>query len=148
MSSALALAEPVMGEAGSASSAQCGTVIPLSNAGEWLVTALRALGSVAELPPGWDGYGSPAPNQGVIESAIRVLVALQGQDLPAPHVVPVPGGGVQLEWHVRSRELELEVLPDATLAYLMVGEGDQKIEGHLQNPRDAARVCLGWLAGT
>jgi len=35
-------------------------------------------------------------------------------------VAPLPYGGVQLEWREPGREIEIEIAPDGTLAYLLI----------------------------
>src|SRR5262249_7559945 len=85
----------------------------------WMSEALQAVNAFENLRPGWDGRRSTPPRADVLELARRIVVAAaRVPDAPAPHVAPVPGGGVQIEWHVGPRDLELEVLPDLMLGYL------------------------------
>lgn len=78
--------------------------------------------SLATLPPDWDTYGSP-PIQPTAVVAVRYLLEeSQVLGLPLPQVVPVPGGGLQLEWNLEGRALEMEVGARGELAYLFVDE--------------------------
>jgi hypothetical protein len=45
---------------------------------------------------------------------IRDSLAPLGQDARAPFVVPLPSGGVQVEWHTTQGEMELELAADGT----------------------------------
>ena len=53
---------------------------------------------------------------------LEVLSELEPYDeLPTAHVGPTIGGGLGIEWHNGSRELDLEILPDGTIEYLKTG---------------------------
>ncbi|HLX64216.1 MAG TPA: hypothetical protein VKX17_23290 [Planctomycetota bacterium] len=91
------------------------------------------LGKLAQLPSGWDGHDSPPIKTETIEQAERVLAALEAESAPAPHICPVAGGGVQLEWQHGGRELEIEILPDGSVQYLTV-HGNDMDEGILPLP--------------
>jgi hypothetical protein len=51
-----------------------------------------------------------------------------GIEMPTPFLVPTPSGGVQLEWKVLARELELEVLKPSRFEFLAV-DGERESEG-------------------
>ncbi|MBK6688775.1 MAG: hypothetical protein IPG45_30160 [Deltaproteobacteria bacterium] len=69
-------------------------------------SCLRLLG----LRPGWDSYGAESPRPDLVEAALQLLVRMLKQDVPAPTVVPTNRGGLQLEWHLPTRDLEVEVV--------------------------------------
>jgi hypothetical protein len=62
-----------------------------------------SLRELAELEKDWDGHGSIPPT----EDAIRTAANLQ--------VVPVGGGGLQLEIHAGGSDLEIEIQPDGRI---------------------------------
>jgi hypothetical protein len=66
----------------------------------------------------------------MVERAIQLLTFLEWDDLPVPQIGPVPGGGIQIEWHVAERELAIEVLPNGSVEFLPV-EGEAMNEGPL-----------------
>jgi len=78
----------------------------------------KALDDLAALRANWDGYGSPAIQPAALESARRLLSAVEREGLPAPRIGPVSGGGIGIAWQTGQNELELEVLPDGALGYL------------------------------
>lgn len=77
------------------------------------------LDQLAALPAGWDGHGAPP-----VDPAILAAVREWGQAMPgwafapAPAVVPLSSGAVQLEWHVGPRVLELEFETPDTIHFL------------------------------
>ena len=125
---------PVRGSSRRASS-QWSEVIPIERSG-WFVEMATAVLRLGKLEPNWDGSGSPPVSRVAIHQALRMLQAVALQEPPLPQVLPVPGGGVQLEWHVGGRELELEFLPDGLLVYLVVEPGTSPEEGQSQLPRE------------
>jgi hypothetical protein len=130
-----------------AASPQWYRVTPLSSYPPWLRTALKTLAQLAQLPENWDGYGSPAPQRIAADRASNLLTFLEWDDLPVPQIGPVPGGGIQIEWHVANRELEIEILPDGSGEFLRV-DGEAMEEGPLTADRpDASRALVDWVMG-
>jgi hypothetical protein len=64
-------------------------------------------------------------------------------DTPVPFVAPMPSGGVQLEWSIDNRELELEIVRPNTFQYLRVWS-DQEEEGAAS--RWEAMRFVKWVA--
>jgi hypothetical protein len=113
----------------------------------WFVSALATVDSIAALPSNWDGYGSPPLAENVRQSAIAILKALNRSDVPEPNIVPVSGGGMQLEWFHEGRELELEILAEPRQAvYLMVDE-DESMKANAYPVSDFQRTdkLISWL---
>lgn len=97
------------------------------------------------LPPNWDSYGSRPVEDRAIACGLVLLLQAEAENAGAPHVCPVPGGGVQLEWQAGQRALELEALPDGSAQFLRV-DGQTMDEGPL-DPNEPAglRSLLRWL---
>lgn len=102
---------------------QWGGVTPISKANLWLRSAQRKISELAQLPENWDSYGSRPIQQPAIEQSADVLARISNLDLPNPQIFPVPGGGIQLEFQQESRELEIEILPDGSIQFLIVQDG-------------------------
>ena len=98
-----------------------------------------------DLPENWDSYGSRSIDDRAIACSLVLLIQAELEKADAPHVCPVPGGGVQLEWQAGQRALELEALPDGSAQFLRV-DGQTMDEGPL-DPSDPTRVraLLRWL---
>jgi hypothetical protein len=70
----------------------------------------------------WEQQGMLIPNDATIDRALRTLDALATMTpgLPQPEVVATPAGGIQLEWHNRRFDLEVNVSsPGEVDAYLI-----------------------------
>jgi hypothetical protein len=108
----------------------------------------RDISALQELPENWDTYGSPPIAMYAIEGA-RYLAGLASQSgLPAGRAVPVRGGGIQLEWRLGVKELELEVTPGGAVEFLKVS-GDAMSEGALPAYRDSqVSDLMQWLLQT
>lgn len=74
----------------------------------WLKPLLSSLGELFALRPNWNGYGEFPIDRA---NALRVVEILNaaGFDGPAPSVVPLHDGGVQIEWHGGEHHIEIEV---------------------------------------
>ena len=112
----------------------------------WLSSAIRALLELRKLEDDWDGSGSPPITPSAVECARALLVALEIDDPPEPQIVPVPGGGLQIEWESAERELEIEILPSGAIEYLTVEKGLVEEENHLGvDGIDDARRLVDWV---
>lgn len=73
----------------------------------------QRLRDLLQLEDGWDSYGGISPRRHLLEAGLRFVEPLLSVDIAPPHVVPTSRGGIQFEWHVGGRELEIEVVgPD------------------------------------
>lgn len=125
---------------------QSSKVIPLLNLSSWQLNTIRAIAKLARLPDDWDGYGSSKIQPKALGTACDLVLAIQVEEPPTPHISPVPGGGIQLEWQTSTRELELEILPDGSIEFLTVLEGNDMEEACL--PLDKvgeAQRLIYWL---
>jgi hypothetical protein len=80
------------------------------------------LAHLAALGDNWDSFGSPPVTAAALALARRVIergvsiLEEAGSVSPDPyHVAPIPGGGVQIEWRIEDRGLEVDVLPDGRI---------------------------------
>ncbi len=71
--------------------------------------AQSRLEGILSLAPGWDSYGAPKISLRAVHLA-QVLLLLTGTASTAS-IVPTSIGGVQLEWHTKDVDLEIECLP-------------------------------------
>lgn len=114
----------------------------------WLPSVYAKAIALASRPANWDSYGSPKITEEALAWTKRLLLAADKVcELPAPHLAPVSGGGLQLELRNGSKELELEVLPDGTLQFLAVDEAaDSENEGICENRYADPQKWMRWLA--
>ena len=133
---------------------QWNSVTPLEGVDLWLRSAQKKLTALTRLRADWDGYGSPPVQTGAIARAADLLAVLAKLDLPNPELFPVPGGGLQLEFRQDNRELEIEILPDSSIEYLLVENGTDMREGEVRSEPDYFPGVMGeipllafWLQG-
>lgn len=86
----------------------------LGTLGSWIRPAwqhrVRArLDQLRALPQNWDGYHSVAISPSVVQFVMDVLGSAMPPFTSAPSIVPVSGGGLQLEWHEGGLDIELYV---------------------------------------
>ena len=71
-----------------------GTGVVSSPEADWAARVLAQVAEFGQLAKGWDGEDSPSVGLEVVEVARRiVLQAAAHEEMPRPHVAPVPGGG-------------------------------------------------------
>ena len=75
----------------------------------WAKAVRERLNHVCALPVGWDGYRGHPTRFDVAEFAIQLLRRLCKPHTPAPSIVPLPSGGLQIEWHTPNAEIELMI---------------------------------------
>lgn len=76
---------------------------------DWDCSVRTRLGQIGALPVGWDGYGSEPIGEDVRSFALHILYSSMSSDQMAPSIVPISGGGLQLEWHTQRGDIELEI---------------------------------------
>lgn len=113
----------------------------------WFISALSDLQSLQALPENWDSYQSPRIDRACIAIAGAVLRSIGDLDVPTPSIVPVGGGGVQIEWQHRGRELELEISPGLdAIGYLKVySDGTKEEEIYSLSAMNKTCTLVRWL---
>ncbi len=107
---------------------------------------LRNLENLRELAEDWDSYGSPAVSERLIQNAKAFLNSVEDMHLPKTFVVPVSGGGVQLEWNVVDKELEVDFLQDNLVRYLKIVKDNPAEEGDFSiGDTESAHELIEWL---
>jgi hypothetical protein len=83
--------------------------VAFSKPPEWVAAAATRLVELVSINHGWDGYaGRPVTIQAA-QFAMAVLSEVMRHDVPLPSIVPLSYGGIQLEWHRKGWDLELEI---------------------------------------
>lgn len=70
----------------------------------------------------WDGAGAEIINVRSIERAVSFVRQMPTSHTIIPVVVPMSGGRLQLEWHTKTRSLELEFESPSQIHYLKCDE--------------------------
>ena len=84
-------------------------ILTLDAPAKWDVETQLQLLRLTKLPVGWDGYNSVPVKQEVAYFARAVLYQVMTDQIPTPTIVPISGGGVQIEWYVGDVEVELAI---------------------------------------
>lgn len=85
-------------------------VFATSNLPNWYSAAIQRLMELTELPDGWDGYDGVAVGKDIAIYAETVLSRVLVEGTPKASIVPMSHGGVQIEWHTLTADLELTFL--------------------------------------
>lgn len=83
----------------------------------WFEATLQGFADLFTLPPNWDTYGAGPISQLVLSRGLSLVDWLMGPDTHAPSIVPLSGGGIQMEWHHNAQYLELVVTPEEGVRY-------------------------------
>ena len=77
---------------------------PLPN---WFDPLVQGFVDALALPPNWDSYNAVAIDSKTVHDAINFIETVLAPTSPAPRVMPLASGGVQLEWHRKGIDLEV-----------------------------------------
>lgn len=112
----------------------------------WLKEIYDRISALKTLEENWDSYGG-LPVAEMAIKGLRVLLSnLDIEDMPTPHVAPLPDGGIGLHWRVGSRDLEIEVEPNGEVHYLQTNIGEEPIPGDVRSLPEAQNA-LDWVLG-
>jgi hypothetical protein len=112
----------------------------------WLKEIYDRISDLKKLEENWDSYGG-LPVADVAISRIRVLLSnLDIEDMPTPHVAPLPDGGIGMHWRVGARDLEIEVEADGSIHYLQSIIGGESVPGDAHTLPEA-QCALDWVLG-
>ncbi|MXY78953.1 MAG: hypothetical protein F4Y94_04515 [Chloroflexi bacterium] len=85
----------------------------------------------------WNGYGELPIHESAVKRVVDVLDTICA-DGPAPQVVPMSDGGVQIEWMDGALEIEVEVPPFGPAQILIVEPSGEEIEMAASSSRSPA----------
>lgn len=76
---------------------------------KWLASTTKRLFAILALNNNWDSYGAKRISDRVAGATDDLLWRVMQKNTPAPQIVPSANGSIQLEWHLRGIDLEVEV---------------------------------------
>jgi hypothetical protein len=112
----------------------------------WLLPTVRELRALLALPDGWNSYRAARIDPGAILTALELLAQTMTPTTPAPSVVPMSRGGVQLEWHEQGVDLEVSVDPDGHVMAAYENEQGTEWEDDLTERHARLAEALAELA--
>ena len=86
------------------------------------------ISSLATLPEDWNTYGGLPIAKRAIQAAHCLLEAGCIQGAPVPQIVPTSDAGIQFEWHLTGRRLEIDIDEEGAMAYFYV-DATGEVEG-------------------
>jgi hypothetical protein len=108
-----ALLSPSLGSAFSGVTAYPGRrsryVVSGQRPNSWEDKVKKRLDALCSLASGWDGYNGRCVSFSVASFALNLLESIMLDDYPLPSLVPLPSGGLQIEWHLLSGDIELVI---------------------------------------
>lgn len=82
----------------------------------WMQPVADALSELVNLPANWDSYGARPIKGDRAIAAFDLLQSIMRDGVPVPSVVPTRRGTIQIEWHARQIDLEIDVCSDTDAA--------------------------------
>ena len=110
----------------------------------WLAEVIAELQRLLHLNHGWDSYvARPVSPYAAVRGLNLLFEALPGSG-PAPQLVPMSDGGLQMEWHLRGLNVEVSVPPTGDVE---VWSEDLRSGDEQETTLDRTPEILGDLLG-
>ena len=110
---------------------------------EGLLRALKRACELQQLPRGWNSHGAEPVSDTAFRQTIEFLTAYMVGDVAVPVLVPTVRGGLQLEWHRRGVDIEVEVNPDGSVSWCAEDRrSGEEVETALAGHEDTVRAWL------
>lgn len=127
---------------------QGNAVVKIDPQWTWQKEPVLRIAECCTLKDNWDSYGGHPPSFDTVLAAIDLIDSIPQHDPPRPRVVPLATGGIQFEWKVGQRELDIEVSPDSTYRYLKFDPSKTGGDLNSEFPLDSlsgVENLLSWL---
>lgn len=96
------------------------TLVGMREVPSWV----NSLFALLRLPKNWDSYGSRQIDLQCVLAAIDLMNKISVRGFPTPNIAPLSGSGVQLEWCLGRRELEVAIASPARYTLLFEDENE------------------------
>ena len=77
----------------------------------WLGRVKKRIREMAQLPANWDSYGAVQVDPRIPPIAENLVEWFAVAGMPPPDVFATSEGGLQIEWHIRRVNIEIELSP-------------------------------------
>ena len=77
----------------------------------WLGRVKKRIAELTQLPANWDSYGAVPVDPRIPGLAEDLVEWFAVDGMPPPDVFATSDGGVQIEWHIRRVNIEIEISP-------------------------------------
>jgi len=92
-----------------------------------VAAAFRRLWSLEGLRENWNSYTARAIEISALRSGHSLIETASNLRMLPMAIIPTAQGGVQLEWRLSDREIEIEISPDET-AHVLITKSGQDME--------------------
>jgi hypothetical protein len=109
----------------------------------WFDQTMSGFADLLTLPANWDSYRAKPIDEPTVQKALELLDLLLGNNSPAPSVVPLASGGLQVEWHRAGQDLEIIFEPGANPEFFYMNESNgAEHSGSTANQLDMLRQLI------
>ncbi|MDO8629058.1 MAG: hypothetical protein Q7R41_01070 [Phycisphaerales bacterium] len=77
----------------------------------WLGRVKKRIAELTQLPANWDSYGAVPVDLRIPRLAEDLVEWFAVDGMPPPDVFATSDGGMQIEWHIRRVNIEIEISP-------------------------------------
>jgi hypothetical protein len=118
---------------------------PTGATAEYVQTVNRLI-DLLQLPNGWNSYNARPISRDNVMFAVNLLGRVMRKGTPAPNVVPKVRGGVQLEWHTKGINIEIDIDSPNKICFFAeeLRNGQNSFEE--ENPEAGERGLTTWIA--
>ena len=110
---------------------------------EELLHAIERACELQGLPRGWNSHGAEPVSNAAFTQTVEFLTAYLVRGIAGPVLVPTVRGGLQLEWHRRGVDVEVEVGPDGSVSWCAEDRrSGQDVEAVLSGHEETVRTWL------
>lgn len=74
----------------------------------WLNDVIHQVRKLLKLQQNWDSRGAQCIDRDLLEASVILLLKVMRASTPPPCMIPLSSGGVQIEWHMRGMDFEIE----------------------------------------
>jgi hypothetical protein len=100
-------------------------------AAEWIRPAVKRIEDLTGLARGWDSYDARSVSAENALAAVRFLLDNAYRELSEPAIVPLPDGGIQVEWHRGGLDVEIAFSEEESGIYVEDHEHGETVERSL-----------------
>lgn len=108
----------------------------------WFDPVVNELVQLLKLQRGWNSYNAVPVSVDAFTSALQVLFFVMQAETPVPSMVPTTRGNIQIEWHMRGMDLEVEIIDASHFRVSYEDFQDDTIweDKHLDNLTQLAQI--------
>jgi hypothetical protein len=89
----------------------------------WEQPVAERIAHLMNLPVGWDGYKGRPLTRVNAQIAMQLLATVCAPDTPCPALVPLSSGGLQVEWHRPTVDLEITIFSPRCITVYVSNQG-------------------------